>query len=379
MRRRSRRSLFFASFAGVIVGGLLVFFTLPFFVMEQQKSNIEVASKKVEPITTQSIKQSDITKAIEKVNDAVIGVISIRQETGERKEMAATTGSGVIYKKEKGFAYIVTNHHVIDGAKQLEVSLPSGKRIPATLLGSDAVTDLALIKIKEAGINVVATLGDSTTLKKGQSVVAIGNPLGLDFSGSATQGIISATNRIIPVDYNKDGHYDWQVEVLQTDAAINPGNSGGALIDSNGQIVGINSMKIAEQEVEGIGFSIPITLAKPIIQELEKSGKIKRPYIGVELRSLSEIPAYDWTETLKLPKEVQGGVCITFIEKDGAASKAKLEKYDVITAINDVNVTSIAQFRKELYRYQINEKIKITVYRSGQKQVMEVVLEEEKY
>uniref|UniRef100_UPI0030C839CB S1C family serine protease n=1 Tax=Enterococcus faecium TaxID=1352 RepID=UPI0030C839CB len=152
--------------------------------------------------------------------------------------------------------------------------------------------DLAVLEIDAGHIKKIAEFGNSEALKMGEPVLAIGNPLGATFSGSVTQGIISGINRTIPVDINLDGMIDWQAEVLQTDAAINPGNSGGALVNIAGQVIGINSMKIAESAVEGIGLSIPINYAKPIINDLEKFGEVKRPYMGVDLKSVNEIPGY---------------------------------------------------------------------------------------
>src|SRR5690606_4172511 len=184
-------------------------------------------------------------------------------------------------------------------ADQLEVTLADGSKEPAQLRGSDMWTDLAVIEMKADHVDTVAEFGDSSTLKTGEPVIAIGNPLGLQFSGSVTQGIVSAIDRTVPIDLNKDGLVDWQAEVIQTDAAINPGNSGGALINIAGQLIGINSMKIATQAVEGIGFSIPINYARPIINDLEKYGEIKRPAIGVTLRDVAEVPAYHQQETLK--------------------------------------------------------------------------------
>ena len=185
------------------------------------------------------------------------------------------TGSGVIYKKAGNKAYVVTNQHVVEGATHLEVTLTDGTKIPAKLLGGDIWTDLAVLEIDTNHVKKIAEFGNSDVLKMGEPVMAIGNPLGTTFSGSVTQGIISGINRTIPVDINQDGIMDWQAEVLQTDAAINPGNSGGALINIAGQLIGINSMKIAQSAVEGIGLSIPINYAKPIISDLEQFGVVK--------------------------------------------------------------------------------------------------------
>ena len=195
-----------------------------------------------------------VTDAVDKTGDAVVGITNIQETnfwgSGPNSSNSGTaeagTGSGVVYKKSGGKAYIVTNNHVIEGASELEVTLSDGTKLPAELIGSDPWTDLAVITVDGGKVKTVAEFGKSATLKPGEPVIAIGNPLGLQFSGSITQGIISGLERTIEVDINQDGQTDWNTQVIQTDAAINPGNSGGALVNMSGQVIGINSMKIAE-------------------------------------------------------------------------------------------------------------------------------------
>ena len=198
---------------------------------------------------------TDVTKAVEKAGKGVVGITNIQTSNFWSNGQGGSdgVGSGVIYKKAGDTVFIVTNHHVVEGATQLEVTLADGTKVAGDLRGSDVWTDLAVVEISSEGIadELVAEFGDSEALKIGEPVLAIGNPLGLQFSGSVTQGIVSGVNRTVPVDINKDGIPDWNAEVIQTDAAINPGNSGGALINIAGQVVGINSMKIAQAAVEG--------------------------------------------------------------------------------------------------------------------------------
>jgi S1-C subfamily serine protease len=274
---------------------------------------------------------------------------------------------------------VVTNHHVIEGANRIEVSLSDGQKVPADILGSDVVTDLAVLQMDAKYAEKVIEMGDSTKVQRGEPAIAIGNPLGLEFSGTVTQGIISATERVLPVDLDNDGHYDWQVEVLQTDAAINPGNSGGALVNVDGQLIGINSMKIATEAVEGIGLAIPISRALPIIQELEKTGKVKRPYLGVELRSLNEIPTYYWEETLQLPTDVTTGVCILDVRSPSPALKEGMREYDVIVEVDGKPVKDIIEFRTILYSKKTNDTMKLVFYRGNQQKTATVKLVEENY
>src|SRR5699024_7676236 len=225
---------------------------------------------------------TQITDVIDQVAPAVVSVINIQQrsEFWQSESQEAGTGSGVIYKQADGYAYVVTNHHVVSGADAIEVVLSNETRVDADVIGSDLFSDLAVLRMDDEHIEQTIDIGTSENVKVGEPAVAIGNPLGM-FAGSVTQGVISGKQRTIPQDFNNDGRADWQAEVIQTDAAINPGNSGGALINIDGRLIGINSMKVNESAVEGIGFAIPIDTALPIIQELEGTGEVKRPYLGL--------------------------------------------------------------------------------------------------
>jgi serine protease Do len=257
---------------------------------------------------------------------------------------------------------------VVEGAQELEVSLQDGTKLPARLVGSDIWTDLAVLEVEAKEIKTVAEFGDSEKLKPGEPVIAIGNPLG-QFSGSVTQGIISGLERAIPVDIDQNGTVDWQAEVLQTDAAINPGNSGGALVNISGQLIGINSMKIAESAVEGIGLAIPINYARPVIDDLEKFGEVKRPYMGVQLASVNEIPGYYQQEALKLPKDVKSGVAITSVEPNSPAAQAGLKEMDVIVEMDGQEINDIIELRQHLYtKKSVGDQMKIKFYRDGKTQ-----------
>lgn len=380
-QKGNKGGYFLASLLGVVLGGLLVilafpklvdYHALPYDVSPSQQTGGEEKSA----IETQNVAvnvESDITKAVDKAADAVVGISNIQQtsfwhgNTSDGQE--AGTGSGVIYKKENGKAYVVTNHHVIEGASSLEISLNDGTKIPATLRGSDVWTDLAVLEVDGSEIETIAEFGDSDSLRTGEPVIAIGNPLGAIFSGSVTQGIISGLERAIPVDINQDGIVDWQAEVLQTDAAINPGNSGGALINIAGQVIGINSMKIAESAVEGIGLAIPINYAIPIIDDLEKHGQVNRPYMGIELQSVNEIPSYYQKEALKLPNDVTNGVAVMRVEPNSPAAQAGLKELDVIVEMDGEEIKDTIDLRKHLYTQKnVGDTLEIKFYRDGKLQ-----------
>ncbi|SCC24620.1 serine protease Do [Priestia flexa] len=385
---RRRGGWFLSSLIGAIIGGIVVVTALPFLSnlnllpnppAEENQGSIQNGEDIVQKTVSVDV-NTDITKAVNQVNEAVVGVVNIQQGESFWNESGqdAGTGSGVIYKKQGNKAFIITNHHVIQGAQQIEVSLYDGSRVPARALGSDELMDLAVIEIDAEHVTKIASYGDSDKLKVGEPVIAIGNPLGLQFSGSVTQGVVSGVNRVIPQDLNNDGSPDWQAEVIQTDAAINPGNSGGALINIDGRLIGINSMKIAQQEVEGIGLAIPINMARPVVDDLENYGEVRRPYLGVEALSLSEISGYHLKETLKLPKDVVNGVAVLNVAAGSPADKAGLKEYDVIVALDGEDIKDLVGLRKHLYiDKEIGDSMEVTFYRQGKKQTVTVKLSRE--
>lgn len=393
-KERSFGKLMVASVSGGIVGALGVVSMLPVLMDwglyidndtqgQETPPTVETSTANIqtEQVDFKQI-QTNVTTSVERVSDAVVGVVNIQEGRNSlfdprpsQSSQEAGTGSGVVYKKENGKAYIVTNAHVIDGASKVEVSMADGSRVEATVVGSDALTDLAVLTVDGSKVSKVATFGNSESITLGEPVIAIGNPLGLEFFGSVTQGIISGKERIIPVDINQDGQPDWEADVIQTDAAINPGNSGGALINLRGEVIGINSMKIAQSEIEGLGFAIPISAVKPIIEDLEQHAEVQRPFMGVGLASLSDVPLEQQRTTLKLPEEVENGIVVTGVEKMSPAEKAGIKEYDVIVKLDGQEIKDALGLRKFLYNEkQIGDKVKVSFYRNGQLQEAEMTL-----
>ena len=290
----------------------------------------------------------------------------------------ASTGSGVIYKKTGNTAYIVTNNHVVKGAKKLAVILSDGTNVNAELVGTDVWTDLAVLKINGDIVTTTMDFANSDDIAVGETAFAIGSPLDLSFSNTVTKGIVSAVNRQIPMDIDGDGTVDWNQTVIQTDAAINPGNSGGALINNEGKLIGINESKIAKAtssvSAEGIGFGIPSNEVKLITEQLEKSGKVVRPAMGVQLVSVNTIA----NDTVKSELKYEGkqGVVVRLVESGTPAAKAGLEKYDVITKLNDTEVKDVAAVRKFLFeKAKIGDTVKVTYYRGGKEKTTEIVVQ----
>nr|WP_269447583.1 trypsin-like peptidase domain-containing protein [Amphibacillus xylanus] len=388
--RRNTINLFLSLVIGVVLGAFLFAVALPklieldllpyqFYVVSEQGNIVgqmmhttqEESTYKLDPIRPVSVDiATQVTSIVERVTPAVVGVENLQTKSFNFWDQASYdggTGSGVIYRKEADRAYIVTNHHVIEGADQIEIILEDDTRLIAELKGSDLYTDLAVLEVDGTHIDVVIELGNSELTKVGEPVIAIGNPLGLGLSGSVTQGIISGTQRSIPQDFSGDGLADWQADVIQTDAAINPGNSGGALINMQGQLIGINSMKINQEAVEGIGFAIPINEALPVIQELEQTGQVTRAFLGVEAYSLIDVPKTEWKRSLQLPDHVMGGIYIQSVEPFTPADYAGLQPYDVIVELDGEPVHTIVDLRKFLYqKKQPGDTMVVDFYRMGQ-------------
>ncbi|MGB6406577.1 MAG: trypsin-like peptidase domain-containing protein [Planococcus donghaensis] len=386
--KTNKKGYFASSFTGLIAGALLVGVILP-SVTDGEVGNATTTStnQAVSGLqTTSTVVTSDVTKIVEETSSAVVGVSNLQvaqqnpfaSQTGDQKEsQEAGVGSGVIYKKDGDMAYIVTNNHVVEGAQDVMVTLADGTELDAEVLGTDIWTDLAVLKVPGESIETVAEFGDSSVLQAGEPVIAIGNPLGLQFSGSVTTGVISGTERLVPLDINQDGTEDWQSEVLQTDAAISPGNSGGALINAQGQLIGINSMKISQDAVEGIGLAIPINTAIPVISDLEAEGAVHRPSMGVSILDLAEVPAQYRTSQLNLPSEIEGGIVVQSVVEGSGAASAGMEPYDVIVELDGKSVNSVLELRQYLYNEtKVGDTLKVKAYRNGELQNFELTLTE---
>ncbi|QGH33096.1 PDZ domain-containing protein [Gracilibacillus salitolerans] len=345
----------------------------------QNEQTEQTSSEEAVPTTNLANQSSNsIGSAVEKVSDAVVGVSNIQQISLWEESDAAGTGSGVIYKKDDEYAYIVTNNHVVEAAQEVEVILTNGEHVEANVMGTDELTDLAVLRIPSDQVSTVAELGSSDDLAVGDTAIAIGNPLGQEFAGSVTQGIISGLDRAVDIDLNNDSQPDWTTNVIQTDAAINPGNSGGALINTNGQVIGINSMKIAQSQVEGIGFAIPIDDAKPVVEQLETGNEVVRPFIGISAIDLSTVPQRHIQETLQLDESVENGVVIAQVEPNSPAEESGLQQYDVVTKLNDKNIESMLDLKKYLYNEtEVGEEVNVTFYREGNLQTATLVLNEQ--
>ena len=342
--------------------------------------------------------QQITVNAISKAKDAVVSIVNYQSNSNNNLESIlggnsrrsgsdssnsselkpASSGSGVIYKKLGNTAYVVTNNHVVNGAKKLSVILSDGTNVNAEVVGTDVWTDLAVLKISGDNVTTTMDFADSDKIAVGETAFAIGSPLDVNLSNTVTKGIVSAVNRQIPMDVDGDGKNDWNQTVIQTDAAINPGNSGGALINNEGKLIGINESKIAKAtsnvSAEGIGFGIPSNEVKLITEQLEQSGKVIRPALGVQLVSVNTVDS----DTLKSQLNFEGkqGVVVRFVENGTPAAQAGIEKYDIITKLNGEDVKDVAAVRKYLFeKTKIGDTVTVTYYRNGKENTTSVVVQ----
>ena len=321
----------------------------------------------IKNIKSVEVVDNSIADAVEKVYDAVVVIEAYNNDT------LKSTGTGFVYKKTGGKGYIMTNNHVVDGANNVKIIYSNGTTATADILGKETYSDIAVLTVKDDTVLSVVSLGDSTKMRLGDTVFTIGSPLGSEYSGTVTRGILSNKDRLVAVSLTSGSTSDWIMKVLQTDAAINPGNSGGPLLNINGEVIGINSLKLVENEIEGMGFAIPIEDAIYYAEILEKGEKISRPYMGIGMLDISNPYSLRYYG-INIDSSVTSGVVITEVEKNSPAYKAGLQKGDVIYQINDEDVNSIAEFRYVLYKSRPGDTITLKYYRGADKKSVNVKL-----
>ena len=376
------------------IGQLLLIILISFFsgvlgslTILQLNQKQETNTQNSTTITQTSVKnENSTTKAVDKVKDAVVSIITYsansqnslfgygESDTDTNTEQVSSQGSGVIYKKDGEYAYIVTNTHVINGAKKVDIRLADGTKVPGEIVGTDTYSDIAVVKISSEKVSAVAEFGDSSQLTVGETAIAIGSPLGSEYANTVTQGIVSSLNRTVSLK-SEDGQAI-STKAIQTDTAINPGNSGGPLINIQGQVIGITSSKIATNggtSVEGLGFAIPSNDAIKIIEQLENNGKVTRPALGIQMVNLSNLSTTD-LQKLKLPDSITSGVAVRSVQSNMPAN-GHLEKYDVITKVDGNPITSATELQNALYSHSVGDKMTITYYRNGKEETTTIKLD----
>lgn len=386
-------SVILVGFIGGVAGTLLILNMAGISINNVSSSSTKTTTSKVSYSNT-----NDTTKAVEKVREAVVSVINYQSNSssndlymqmfggnldnntsnGSDSDLSiASEGSGVVYKKDGNSAYVVTNNHVVDGASQIEIMLSDGTKVVGELVGTDTYSDIAVVKIASDKVTTVAEFADSDKVTVGETAIAIGSPLGTDYANSVTQGIVSSLSRKVTMT-NDEGD-TISTNAIQTDAAINPGNSGGALINIEGQVIGINSSKISStsdsgsgNSVEGMGFAIPANDVVKIINQLEANGKVIRPALGITMANLSDLSTTTISR-LNIPTSVTSGIVVASVQS-GMPAEGTLKKYDVITAIDDKDVSSTTDLQSVLYGHSTGDSIKVTFYRGTDKKTETIKL-----
>ena len=312
------------------------------------------------------VHDNGISDGIENIYDAVVVVKNYQ------KSKLAGIGSGFIYDEN---GYIMTNHHVVDKASEIKIMLMSGETISAKIVGSDEYADIGIIKIDKSYVKSVAKIGSSEKAKVGDTVFTIGSPMSADYAGTVTRGILSGKDRMVEVSVNSSTN-DWVMNVMQTDAAINPGNSGGPLCNVSGEVIGINSMKIVQSEIEGIGFAIPIEDALEYADKIVKGIEIKRAYLGISMGDIGTSSYNLMRSGITIDSSITSGVIVFEAVNGGPSAKAGIQKGDVIVKIGEVNINNVAELRYYLYKNNPNDTVEITVMRGKTAKTVNVTLGE---
>lgn len=338
-----------------------------YFMMITYKSNTTITTAGVTTSTAALNETNSIATAVEKVYDTVV-VVEVYNDN-----QLVSTGTGFVYKKENGKAYLMTNNHVISGGETIKVLFTDETELEAKIIGSDVYSDIAVLSVEDSDKIEAATMGASNKSKVGDTVFTVGSPEGSDYAGTVTKGVLSAQDRLVAVALANNETSDYYMQVLQTDAAINPGNSGGPICNTNGEVIGITNMKLVDDTVEGMGFAIPIEEALEVAEILEKEGKVTRPYIGISMLDLNN-SYYLWQAGIMLPDEIEEGVAIYSVENNSPAEKAGLKKGDIIIELAGEEVESLAEFRYELYKHSPNEEVEITYVRDNKVETTKLTL-----
>lgn len=354
----------------LIISTLISGYIGAYLVLKTSSNNIST-NNGITTSTTKLNETNSISNAVKKIYDAVVVVESYQ------KDKLLSTGTGFVYKKNNGKAYIMTNNHVVTNSDKVKVLFTNGEKIETTLVGTDTYSDIAVLTIKDSNNIISATTGTSSKLNIGDTVFTVGSPEGSDYAGTVTKGILSGKDRLVAVALSNTQSSDYYMKVLQTDAAINPGNSGGPICNINGEVVGITNMKLVDNSVEGMGFAIPIEDAIEYAKTIEETGKVARPYIGISMLDLTN-SYYLWQAGILLPENVKEGVAVYTVEQNSPASISGLKKGDIITKIDNNKINSIAKFRYELYKHKPNDTIKITYIRNNKEETVSVTLQENK-
>ncbi|MEX3430938.1 S1C family serine protease [Staphylococcus capitis] len=322
------------------------------------------------------------TTTIKNANNSVKSVVTVQNNVSNNTTIPKSKsgsdneiGSGVVYKKVGDSIYILTNAHVVGDKDKQKVTYNNNKSVEGKVVGKDKWSDIAVVKAKLSDESMKPiTLGDSNNLVLGESILVVGNPLGVDFKGSVSKGIISGLDRHVPVDIDKDNSYDVLMKAFQVDAPVNPGNSGGAVVDKDGRLIGIISLKIDMENVEGMAFAIPINDVRKIAQQLEDNGKVQYPNTGIKIKNVADISSEE-REEANLPSSVNNGVLVNDVKENSLGEKSGLKKDDVIVELDGKTVEDNLRYRQIIFSHRDDLKtLTAKIYRNGTEKTIQIKL-----
>ena len=342
-----------------LVGGLMMY-----LLMTNISSSIIVQDK------TKIYDKTSLASSVDKVYDAVVVIESFNGNSQE------STGTGFFYRVDNEYAYILTNEHILSGTT-INVTNSTDETEKAEILGKDAYLDLAVIRVRKKLAKKIVTLGASENVNIGDTIFTIGSPISINYKGTVTSGIISGKDRMVQTSVGDNKQGNWLMQVLQIDAPINKGNSGGPLLNVNGDVIGICSLKLTDEEIEGMAFAIPIEYAKNHIEEFEQGKEMQWPEIGISMTNISNSGTVV-NNDIEIPNDVREGVIILSVKEGGSAEKAKLQKGDVIISIDDKKTKNIAYLKYELFQHKVGDKVEVKYIRNGKEKSTTVELNSSK-
>ena len=364
-KKETLKTVFLVVFS-FVMGGIIMFALLKWtpLVSEVLGSSGETLVTKNE---TQVYEKNSLAASVDKIYDAVAMVSAYQNDT------LTSTGSAFVYKTDNDYGYLLTNYHVVNGATSVTVTMSDDKEAEATVLGGDEYLDLAVLRIDKSNVSLVANIGSSEGMNIGDTIFTVGTPMGEEYRGTVTSGILSGKDRMVSVSVSNSNSSDWVMRVLQFDASINPGNSGGPLLNANGEVIGICSLKLVDDEIEGMGFAIPIEYAMNHIESLEKGEEINWPVLGVSMINANDTTSL-YREQITIDRNITEGVVVVQAERGSGAYDAGLTTGDVITAIDGQKVEDSAFLRYEIYQHQAGDTVEITLIRDGKEKTVKVTL-----
>ena len=316
---------------------------------------------------TKIYEKSSLSKSVEKIYDAVVDI------EGYRNDDVNSTGTGFVYKVEGNYGYIFTNEHVLSDSDKIKGTFTSNETVELDVLGKDEYIDLAVLRVDKKYIKQIATIGTSEKSSIGDTVFTVGSPLGYDYRGSVTAGVLSGKDRDVKTTVSAKNNKEWIMRVLQIDASINPGNSGGPLLNVNGEVIGICSLKLVDDDIEGMAFAIPIEYAMQYVDILENGKKIQWPELGIRMVNITNKMTLE-KNNIDIPKDIKEGAVVVEVYKSTGAAEAGLKKGDIITKINDVKVKDTSYLKSEISRYKSGDTVEITFIRNNKEKTENVKL-----